>query len=94
MNKTDFVRLMSRVNHIRQEDAAKYLDIVLKTITEGLRKEDEIILTGFGKFYKSKVESKTGINPKTREKMVIPAYTAVKFSAGAVLKRDVGWWGR
>ncbi len=45
MNKTDFVRLMGRVNHIRQEDAAKYLDIVLKTITEGLRKEDEIITT-------------------------------------------------
>ena len=90
MNKTDFVRLMGQVNHIRQEDAYRYLDMVLKTIAEGLRKEDEIILTGFGKFYKNKVESKTGINPKTREKMLIPAYTSVKFSAGAVLKRDVG----
>ena len=90
MNKTDFIRLMGQLNHIRQEDAYRYLDMVLKTITEGLRKEDEIILTGFGKFYKSKVESKTGINPKTREKMVIPAYTSVKFSAGAVLKKSVG----
>ena len=46
MNKTDFIRLMGQVNHIRQEDAYRYLDMVLKTITEGLRKEDEIILTG------------------------------------------------
>lgn len=90
MNKTDFVRLMGQVNNIRQEDAYRYLDMVLKTITEGLRKEDEIVLTGFGKFYKSKVASKEGINPKTRERMTIPAYTSVKFSAGAVLKKDVG----
>ena len=89
MNKTDFIKLMSQVNHITQEEASRCLDMVLRTITEGLRKEDEIVLTGFGKFYKTNVASKEGINPKTRERMTIPAYTSVRFSAGAVLKKDV-----
>jgi len=43
-------------------------------------------LAGFGRFIKSKVEARNGINPKTGQPIKIAAYMQPRFKAGTKLK--------
>jgi hypothetical protein len=49
----------------------------VEAIKEALSENDEIILVGFGRFIKSKVEARNGINPKS-SKTDFKSYTEVK----------------
>jgi DNA-binding protein HU-beta len=44
------------------------------------------VLPGFGKLVKQKRKARTGINPKTQEKIKIPAKTVVKFRVAKAAK--------
>jgi DNA-binding protein HU-beta len=55
-----------------------------------VKKNGEFTLPGFGKLVKQKRKARTGINPKTGEKIKIKASKSVKFSAGKDLKSKLG----
>jgi nucleoid DNA-binding protein len=58
--------------------------LVSNNVFEAL--SEKILLVGFGRFVKSKVEARNGINPKTRQPIKIPAYMQPRFKAGIKLK--------
>jgi DNA-binding protein HU-beta len=72
-----------------KSDAAKAVDAVLDTITDTLRRGDSVTFTGFGKFSTSARAARMGVNPRTGAKVMIPATTVPKFSAGSSLKSSV-----
>ena len=47
------------------------------------------MLPGFGKLVKQKRKARTGFNPKTQEKIKIPAKTVVKFPVAKAAKDAV-----
>ena len=51
-----------------------------------LEEDNEISLIGFGRFYKTHTEARTGRNPKTGESIKIAAYYQPRFTAGIKLK--------
>jgi DNA-binding protein HU-beta len=53
---------------------------------KAIRKEGEFVLPGFGKLVKQKRKARTGINPKTQQKIKIPAKTVVKFRVAKAAK--------
>ena len=70
-----------------QAEAA--VDAVIEAITKSLSRGEEVALTGFGTFKVTKRSARIGINPRTGEKLQIPAKTVPKFSAGKSLKDAV-----
>jgi DNA-binding protein HU-beta len=62
------------------------LYVFVEAIKEALSENDEILLVGFGRFIKSKVEARNGINPKTGQPIKIAAYMQPRFKAGIKLK--------
>jgi DNA-binding protein HU-beta len=68
------------------DEANAVIDVFVEAIKEALSENDEILLVGFGKFIKSKVEARNGINPKTGQPIKIPAYMQPRFKAGIKLK--------
>ncbi|MCD8482074.1 MAG: HU family DNA-binding protein [Verrucomicrobia bacterium] len=69
--------------------AERAVDAVLEAIKTGIEKDQAVQLIGFGTFSVVARSARTGINPKTKEKIKIPASSAVKFKAGAALKSVV-----
>jgi DNA-binding protein HU-beta len=71
-------------------DAARAVDAFLDTITDSLRRGEEVAFTGFGKFSTQHRAARQGVNPRNpSEKVTIPAATVPKFSAGSQLKSAV-----
>ncbi len=71
----------------RQSEAV--VDAVFDSITKAMSQGEDVAIAGFGAFRVRKRAAKMGINPRTGEKVSIPAKTVPKFSAGKALKEAV-----
>ena len=69
--------------------AGVFLDTVSALAYKTIKKNGEFVLPGFGKLVKQKRKSRTGVNPKTQQKIKIPAKTVVKFRVAKVAKDAV-----
>jgi DNA-binding protein HU-beta len=89
MNKSQLIEAVAADSGLTKTDSALAIDSLLGTVTKTLKKGDEVIITGFGKFSVVKRGARNGVNPRTGEKVKIKASKAPKFSAGATLKQAV-----
>ncbi len=89
MTKQEFVDAVADKSGMSKSDAGKAVEAVLETITDTLRRRDAVTFTGFGKFSTSARAARMGVNPRTGAKVMIPATTVPKFSAGSSLKGAV-----
>ncbi len=89
MNKNDLVAKVAETAELTKADAAKAVDGVFDAITAALKAGDEVRLVGFGTFNVAERAKSEGRNPRTGEKITIPASKQPKFKAGKVLKDAV-----
>lgn len=88
-NKADLVEAVATKSGLTKADAAKAVDAVLASVTEGLKAGEEFNLIGFGKFSTVKKPAGKGRNPSTGAEIDIPARTSPKFAPGKALKEAV-----
>ena len=90
MTKQEFVDQIASKTDLSRKDAAKAVDAFLETVTETLKKGQDVTFTGFGKFSTQNRAARQGVNPRNPgQKVTIPAATVPKFSAGSSLKSAV-----
>ncbi len=85
MNRTDLVNEIAAKANLNKVSAKAALDACLESIAQALANEDKVALLGFGTFSVVNKEARTGINPRTKEKIEIPARKVVKFKPGSDL---------
>mgnify|MGYP002121437856 CR=1 FL=1 len=85
MNKTDLVNEVAAKANLSKTDAKAALDAVLESIAEALVNDDKVQLIGFGTFAMQDKPARTGLNPRTKEKIEIPARKVVKFKPASNL---------
>lgn len=88
MNKAEFIDHISKQHDCTKQDAEKIINIFTSSVSSALSvgAGTEISLIGFGKFYASQVEARTGRNPKTGAVLQIDAYVQPRFSSGSSLR--------
>lgn len=79
MNKTELVNEIAAKAQLNKVAAKAALDAVLESISQALANEDKVQLIGFGTFAVVDKPERSGINPQTKEKIIIPARKVVKF---------------
>lgn len=89
MNKNDLVAAVASGTGLSKADASKAVDSVFGAITDALKSGDEVRLVGFGTFSVAERAASEGRNPRTGEKIQIPASKQPKFKAGKGLKDAV-----
>ena len=81
MNKADFVSTLAGKAEVSKAKAEQLLAAFQETIQEGLKNDGDVTLRGFGAFAVKDTKEKAGRNPKTGEKIQIPAGRKVAFKA-------------
>ena len=89
MNKAELINAIAEKANLTKGDAKAALDATLAAISDAVANNDKVALIGFGTFAVVEKGARTGINPATKEKIVIPAKKVVKFKAGAELAAKV-----
>ena len=86
MNKAKVIDQMSKLTKLPKSTVKECLETFISTVGNGLKQSKAVALTGFGTFSVMKRKSRTGINPMTGKKMIIPAKRVPKFKPGKALK--------
>jgi DNA-binding protein HU-beta len=89
MKKEDLLKFVSEEAGIPRKSADGAIKAVFGGIASALEKGDSISLIGFGSFKIVERPAREGRNPRTGEKMQIPASKGVKFSPATALKERV-----
>lgn len=80
MKKSDFIAFISEQKGISKKEAADIVETFTECILEGLGQDGEVNITGFAKFSKKLVPARETRNPKTGEKIQVPAKVKIKAS--------------
>ena len=89
MNKNDLVAVVADKTGLSKAEATKSVDCVFDAITDSLKSGEEVRLVGFGTFNVTQRAASEGRNPRTGERIQIPASMQPKFKAGKGLKDAV-----
>ena len=89
MTRDNLVEQMASKAGVTKTQADGVLRAFIDVVSATLSKWDSIALTGFGTFKISHRAARQGVNPRTGEKLQIPAMNVPKFKAGKALKEAV-----
>ncbi len=89
MNKSELIDAIAARTDMSKAASGKALDAVIETVVQAVASGDNVSLVGFGSFKAMPRAAREGKNPKTGEKIKIPATIVPKFSAGANFKAAV-----
>ena len=89
MKKVEIVEAVSEKTGLTKADATRAFEAIFEVISGALAKGDKVPVVGFGTFAVSERAAREGHNPRTGEKVTIPARKAPTFKAGSALKEAV-----
>ncbi len=84
--KPNVVEAGAKSSGLSSSDVSKVLDAAITAIEEALKRGDEVVFSGFGKFSVSERGGRTARNPQTGQRIQIKATRIPRFTAGAELK--------
>ncbi len=88
MNKAELIQATATKAGVSQKQVETVLNATIETIVETVAGGDKVVLVGFGSFEARARKEREGRNPKTNEKMVIPATVVPAFSPGKNFKES------
>ena len=89
MNKSELIDGLSEETTFSKKDVTRVLDAFIRIVGRTLKKGHKVTITGFGSFWVSTRQARTGINPATKERMQHPAVNVPRFKAGKNLRKEV-----
>lgn len=89
MNKNDLVAAVASGTGLSKADSARAVDCLFESIIQSLSRGEEVRLVGFGTFNVVHRAATQGRNPRTGERIYIPASKQPKFRSGKGLKDAV-----
>lgn len=90
MNKNDLIQMAANLSGLSQAEVKQSLNAILESISQSLKKEESVVLVGFGTFAVKERPARTGHNPSTGKQMQIPAKKVIKFKPSSALDIDSG----
>jgi DNA-binding protein HU-beta len=89
VNKSELIDAVAESADISKAEAGRVIDAMIDTITGSLKKDDPVVLVGFGTFATKNRAARTGRNPQTGAPIQIAAARVPSFKAGKALKDAV-----
>ncbi len=85
MNRQELVTKVGESTGVSKNVVNKVIDSFIESVTQALKSGDDVRLVGFGTFSVHHRDQMEGRNPRTGEKITIPASKRPKFKSGSPL---------
>jgi len=86
MTKADLIEEVSRVVEMTRKDSEVIVEAIFDSVVRSLRGGDKIEIRGFGSFRTRERQARIGRNPKTGERVEVPAKRIPFFKPSKELK--------
>lgn len=81
MNKQQIINAVAEKANLKKTDARNAVDAFVQVTQEALSGGDHVVLIGLGTISIGERAARVGSNPRTKERIQIPAKRVVKFRA-------------
>jgi len=89
LNRLELIQALKEKANLPRQEASAVVDLFFSEMTNAFKKGERVEIRGFCSFFIKKYEGYTGRNPKTGEKVPIPAKRLPFFKCGKELKERV-----
>lgn len=89
MNKKDIISVLKEQTNLPLSTCNKFYNAFVYAVTDGLKKGEEVVISGLGKFVVKQRKSRKVINPQTKKIMNVPARLSPQFKASKHLKDSI-----
>lgn len=86
---SELVKSFAELHDITQQKAEKLVRGLFNFVIDDLEKDGKASITNFGSFEIKQVAERTGLNPQTKEEIIIPAHNKVTFKPFKALEKTV-----
>ena len=86
MTKADLIEEVARITEVTRRDSEVIVETIFDSIVHSLRAGDKIEIRGFGSFRTRQRNSRIGRNPKTGDRVDVPAKKIPFFKPSKELK--------
>jgi integration host factor subunit beta len=86
MTKADLIEEVSRLAELTRKDSEVIVDTIFDSVVRSLRVGDKIEIRGFGSFRTRQRQPRVGRNPKTGDRVEVPAKKIPFFKPSKELK--------
>ncbi len=87
LTKASLIQALFEKEILSKVEAARAVDTVFRLIKQSLANEEDVLISGFGKWVVKSKKERRGRNPQTGEDLTIDARRVVTFRASGVLRR-------
>lgn len=89
MNKAELIETVATELGESKAHATKAVEAVLEGLARGVREDEKVNIANFGTFKLKHRKERSGINPATREAIVIPATNTMGFTPAKALREQL-----
>jgi nucleoid DNA-binding protein len=89
MTKADLIAQVTKKAGLTSKASKDAVNSVFNLITDALKRNEKVVVTGFGTFMVRKRAQRKGRNPQTGAEIQIPSTKTPGFTAGKSLKRII-----
>ncbi|MBR2987723.1 MAG: HU family DNA-binding protein [Clostridia bacterium] len=89
MTKKELIEIVAEGTDLPKTKAAEAVNTLITAIENALLAGDDVVLAGFGTFKVKERAERKGVNPQTKESVVIPATKVPTFKPGKALKEKI-----
>jgi DNA-binding protein HU-beta len=86
VNKSDLIKSIADEHGLKLTEATRLVDAVFDTITDNLRRGEQVAISGFGTFMTKSRAARDGRNPASGATIKIPARTSMAFKPAQAMK--------
>ncbi len=86
MKKNELIAAIAEKSNVKKVDAERMLNALIEVVGEELKKGEKLTIPALGTFQVRERKAKEGRNPRTGEKMMIPAANIPAFRVAKNLK--------
>lgn len=89
MNKAELIEGLRQREGLSRRQATLIVDTLFDSLVEALSKGEDVQLSRFGTFFLKERAAREGRNPRTQERITVPATTTVGFRPSQQLKSEL-----
>ena len=94
LTKADIVQAVAERTGLPLRQSAGIVESLLETMKRTLASDEDVLVSGFGKFVVKEKSARRGRNPATGESMALPARRVVTFKGSGKLRQKLNGSGR
>lgn len=89
LSKPNLINAIHQNSGLSKTKSAEFLEEILEMIKKSLESGEDVLISGFGKFYLTNKNMRKGRNPATGEDLMLGARRIVAFKSSIKLKDRV-----